>query len=282
MLTPGWTYGAIMSSVSAARRPALRMPSNASSPCSGTRRLSSAITDAGSSRLIARTRCWDACVGRRAPWRASRMLAACARTASARPCTDIAMQARANKRECARGSHAGAVSGSGDRGSGDPGPGAPARSRARSASQMTSKVPRLDEQGSIMMPRRAARSRPLLTAVLLLGLAGCSGGADDPFNFGPVFSSPAGPQERGVWVKPDAGPQARQSAIAACRKIARAQIDRDRRIDRDQRVGSATVGIDRPGRGPEPPAARPQPAEPAAPAVRELHARQGLAAGLRP
>ena len=98
-----------------------------------------------------------------------------------------------------------------------------------------------------MTPRRAARSRPLLTAVLLLGLAGCSGGADDPFNFGPVFSSPAGPQERGVWVKPDAGPQARQSAIAACRKIARAQIDRDRRIDRDQRVGSATVGVDRPG-----------------------------------
>ena len=98
-----------------------------------------------------------------------------------------------------------------------------------------------------MKPRRAAWSQPLLTAVLLLGLAGCSGGADDPFNFGPVFSSPAGPQDRGIWVKPDAGPQAREAAVAECRKIARAQTDRDRRIDRDQQVGSATVGVDRPG-----------------------------------
>jgi hypothetical protein len=98
-----------------------------------------------------------------------------------------------------------------------------------------------------MTPRRAARFRPLLAAALLLGLAGCSGGADDPFNFGPVFSSPTGPQERGVWVKANAGPEARRTAISECRKIARAQIDRDRRIDQDQRVGSATVGVDRPG-----------------------------------
>jgi len=95
-----------------------------------------------------------------------------------------------------------------------------------------------------MTPRRAARFRPLLAAALLLGLAGCSGGADDPFNFGPVFSSPTGPQERGVWVKANAGPEARRTAISECRTIARAQIDRDRQIDRDQRVGSATVGVD--------------------------------------
>jgi hypothetical protein len=98
-----------------------------------------------------------------------------------------------------------------------------------------------------MPSRRAVWSRPLLAAGFAVALAGCSGGADDPFNFGPVFSSPTGPRERGVWVKPDAGPSARQAAIAECRKIARAQIDRDRRIDRDQRVGSATVGVDRPG-----------------------------------
>lgn len=98
-----------------------------------------------------------------------------------------------------------------------------------------------------MTPRRAAWSRPLLAAALVLGLAGCSGGADDPFNFGPVFSSPSGPQERGVWLKQDAGPQARSAAISECRAIARAQIDRDRRIDQDQRVGSATVGVDQPG-----------------------------------
>mgnify|MGYP006277891767 FL=1 len=98
-----------------------------------------------------------------------------------------------------------------------------------------------------MTPRRAIRPRPLLAATLALALAGCSGGAGDPFNFGPVFSSPAGPSERGVWVKPNAGPEARQAAVAECRRIARAQIDRARRIDRDQRVGSATVGVDRPG-----------------------------------
>ena len=96
-----------------------------------------------------------------------------------------------------------------------------------------------------MTPRRAVR--PLLAATLVLALAGCSGGADDPFNFGPVFSSPAGPQERGVWVKPDAGPDDRRSAVGECRRIARAQVDRDRQIDRDQQVGSATVGVDRPG-----------------------------------
>jgi len=98
-----------------------------------------------------------------------------------------------------------------------------------------------------MTPRRAARFRHLLAAALLLGLAGCSGGADDPFNFGPVFSSPTGPQERGVWVKANAGPKARRAAISECRTIARAQIGRDRRIDQDQQVGSATVGVDRPG-----------------------------------
>ncbi|MBK1696307.1 hypothetical protein [Rhodovibrio salinarum] len=98
-----------------------------------------------------------------------------------------------------------------------------------------------------MTLRRAAPCRPLLAAVLVLGLAGCSGGADDPFNFGPVFSSPTGPQERGVWVKADAGPQAREAAIDECRTVARAQIERDRQIDRDQQVGSATVGVDQPG-----------------------------------
>ena len=36
--TPGCTYGAMKSSVSAASRPARRMPSKASAPCSGTRR----------------------------------------------------------------------------------------------------------------------------------------------------------------------------------------------------------------------------------------------------
>ncbi|MBK1671452.1 hypothetical protein CKO28_25980 [Rhodovibrio sodomensis] len=97
-----------------------------------------------------------------------------------------------------------------------------------------------------MTPRRAAWSRSLLAVALVLGLAGCSGGAGDPFNFGPVFSSPTGPQERGVWLKQGAGPQARRAAISECRTIARAQIERDRRIDRDQRVGSATVGVDQP------------------------------------
>lgn len=99
-----------------------------------------------------------------------------------------------------------------------------------------------------MTPCRAAVLRPLLAAALLLGLAGCSGGAGDPFNFGPVFSSPTGPSERGVWAKPGAGPSDRRAATADCRTISRAQIDRDRRIDEDRRVGSATVGIDRPGR----------------------------------
>ena len=94
---------------------------------------------------------------------------------------------------------------------------------------------------------RVARARPLLAAALVVGLAGCSGGADDPFNFGPVFSNPAGPQDRGVWLKPDAGPEARRAAVAECRRIARAQIDRDRRVDRDRQVGAATVGIDSSG-----------------------------------
>lgn len=98
-----------------------------------------------------------------------------------------------------------------------------------------------------MTPRRATWSWPLLAAALVFGLAGCSGGADDPFNFGPVFSSPTGPEERGVWLKQGAGPEARRSAIAECQTVARAQIDRDRRIDQDQRVGSATVGVDQPG-----------------------------------
>jgi hypothetical protein len=95
-----------------------------------------------------------------------------------------------------------------------------------------------------MSSRRAAFRRSLPAAALALLLAGCSGNAGDPFNFGPVFSSPAGPPEQGVWLKPGASPAQRQAAIADCRSVARAQIDRDRRIDQDQRVGSATVGVD--------------------------------------
>lgn len=87
-------------------------------------------------------------------------------------------------------------------------------------------------------PRAAAAA--LLAA---LALAGCAGSDADPFNFSaPVLSSPAGPQDRGVWVKPDATTEQRSQAIAQCRSVAAAQISRDRQVDTDRTVGSATLG----------------------------------------
>jgi hypothetical protein len=90
-----------------------------------------------------------------------------------------------------------------------------------------------------LRPPRAA----VAAFLAALALAGCAGSDADPFNFSaPVVSSPAGPQERGAWVKPDADPDQRRQAIAQCRSVAAAQISRDRQIDTDRTVGSATLG----------------------------------------